>query len=469
MQVKFPAMKLDRRSYEEQAVAVLGPQLFTDRRVLAVAPTGSGKTVMGSMLIANVKRWRRVLWLAHRTELIDQARTRLVNLGVQCGVQCAKYEQLHPEHVDRGAYCQVGSVQTIHRRGSLLDDVDLIVFDEAHRAMADTYQGIATAHPLAEVLGLTATPCRLDGRGLGDFFRVMNVLVKPSQLYGEDYLREPITYIEDEDEVMRGLRGAPTSGGDFTSASMRRAVDKPRLIGNVVRQAQKLAPGVPKVVYAATIEHSKKIASRFRKAGIAAAHLDGDTSAEDRARILDRLRDGTLEVVCNVDVLTEGWDLPALGAVVIARPTKSLSRLMHMIGRVQRAEGPRRKIVIDHGANCTRLQHIPGEDVAWTLEHGEPARPDAEVEPRLKTCIECSAMIRWTSAECPQCGAEQPTAKTRRQILDEQEAELVRLNRARFEKKRNELRKRAEKVAKERGLDMSWVERVVDGEMPRVP
>ena len=460
-------MKLEKRPYESKAMCDLRAALPEHKHVLAVAPTGAGKTVIASMLVQAEPRWRSVLWLAHRSELIGHARDQLVNLGVHCGVQCAKYEQLYPAHVDRAAYCQIGSVQTIHRRGTLLANVDLIVFDEAHRAMADTYQAIAAAHPTAEVLGLTATPCRLDGRGLGDFFRVMNVLVKPSQLYSEGYLREPVTYIEDEDEVMRGLRGAKTSGGDFTSTSMRRAVDKPVLIGNVVRQALKLAPGVAKVVFAATREHSKKISARFRKAGITAAHLDGDTSAEERARILGRLRDGTLEVVCNVDVLTEGWDLPALGAVVIARPTKSLSRLMHMIGRVQRAEGPRRKIVIDHGANCTRLQHIPGEDVAWTLEYGEPARPDAEVEPRLKTCAECSAMIRWASAECPQCGAEQPTAKTRRQILDEQDAELVRLNRGRFEKKRDELRKRAEKVARERGLDMSWVDRVVDGEMPR--
>lgn len=461
-------MKLEKRPYEVKAVHDLRAELPKHKRVLAVAPTGAGKTVIASLLVQTEPRWRRVLWLAHRTELIDQARTRLVNLGVHCGVQCAKYELLHPEHVDRTAYCQIGSVQTIHRRGSLLDDVDLIVFDEAHRAMADTYQAIAAAHPSAEILGLTATPCRLDGRGLGDFFRVMNVLVRPSQLYGKDYLREPITYIEDEDEVMRGLRGAQTSGGDFTSTSMRRAVDKPKLIGNVVRQALKLAPGVAKVVYAATREHSKKIAARFRKAGITAAHLDGDTNVRERERILDRLRDGTLEVVCNVDVLTEGWDLPALGAVVIARPTKSLSRLMHMIGRVQRAEGPRRKIVIDHGANCTRLQHIPGEDVAWTLERGEPERPDANVEPRVKVCVECCVMIQWACAECPCCGAEQPLAKTRQQILEEQEAELVKLNRARFEKQRDELRRRAKKVARERGLDMSWVERVVDGELPRM-
>lgn len=466
MKVKSAA-RLDRRRYEEQAVTALGPQLLREKRVLAVAPTGAGKTVMGSMLISRNKRWRRVLWLAHRTELIGQARSQLLNLGVHCGVQCAKYEMLHPDHVDRSAYCQVGSVQTIHRRGSTLPDVDLIVFDEAHRSMADTYQEIVAAYPSAEVLGLTATPCRLDGRGLGDFFRVMNILVQPSQLYKEGYLRNPVTYIEDENEVMRGLRGAKTAGGDFTSASMRKAVDKPILIGNVVRQAQKLAPNVAKVVYAATVEHSKKIAARFRKAGIAAAHLDGDTSADDRAQILARLRDGSLEVVCNVDVLTEGWDLPALGAVVIARPTKSLSRLMHMVGRVQRAEGPRRKIVIDHGANCTRLQHIPGEDVTWTLERGEPDRADADVEPRLKICTECSAMIHWANTECPECGADQPLVKTRRQILDEQEAELVRLNRARFEKKREELRKRAEKVARERGIDIAWVDRVVDGEMPR--
>lgn len=465
-------MKLDRRGYEESAVAALGPQLLFDRRVVAVAPAGAGKTVMGSMLLEAMsaskgkrKRWRRVLWLAHRTELIAQARAHLVNLGVRCGVLCAKYEALHPEHVDRDAYCQVGSIQTVHRRKTLLDDIDLIVVDEAHRVMADTYQAIARAYPLAEVLGFTATPCRLDGRGLGDFFQAMNILVQPSQLYKEGYLREPVTYIEDEEEVLRGLRGAKTVGGDYTRASMRKAVNKPRLIGNIVQQALRLAPKVPKVVYAATVQHSKRIVARFRKEGIAAAHLDGTTNAEERARLLEALRVGTIEVICNVDVLTEGWDLPTLGAVIIARPTKSLGRLMQMIGRVQRPEGSRRKLVIDHASNCTRLQHIPGEDVAWTLERGEP---EQSKEPRLKTCVECDALIPWACTECPACGAEVPMTKTSRQILDEQEAELVRLNRRRFEKKRNELRKRAAKIARKRGLDMPWVERVVDGEMPRV-
>jgi DNA repair protein RadD len=469
-------VKLEQREYQERAVIDTMALLIKDRRVLMVAPGGSGKTVIGSLIISRTKRYRRVLWLAHRAELIDQARTKLINLGVPCGVQCAKHEQLYPGHVDLDARVQIGSVQTIYRRRRLPKDIDLIVFDEAHRAMADTYRKIAAMCPRAAILGLTATPCRLDGRGLGRFFRTMKVVTQPSELYERDHLSNPITYHASRGvlkALAKGLRGAKTRGGDYTAASLRRAVDRPMLIGHVIEESIKRAPDVSKVVFAATRDHSKRIAARFVKVGIKAVHLDGTTPAAERRRILNDLRNGTLEVVCNVDVLCEGWDLPELGAVIIARPTKSLSRLMQMVARAQRKVRKKkrlRKIVLDHGANCERHQYIPGEDWKWTLSHGAGKPIDAASEPRTKICAndECRASIAWACDKCPHCNANQPSTKTRRQILEERDAKLVKLNRARFEKAREALRARAKKVAYAKGLDVVWIERVVDGESTKI-
>lgn len=455
-------MKLEKRPYESKAVRDLRAALPKHKRVLAVAPTGAGKTVIASMLLRAEPRWKRIIWLAHRVELISQARTHLMSLGVPCGVRCAKYEALHPDHVDHEARVQVGSIQTVIRHE--VEDVDLIVIDEAHRAMADTYQRIAELRPRAEILGLTATPCRLDGRGLGDFFRSMLVMAKPSDLYGAGYLAAPVTYAADpatRDLVIKQLRGVRIERGDFQQAALGRAMGKNILVGNVVTETMRLAPHVPKVVFAATIKHSKKLVARFKRQGITAAHLDGETSAAVRERILADLASGKIEVVCNVDVLTEGWDLPALGAVIVARPTKSLGRFMHMIGRLQRIGGPKRKLILDHGGNAIRLQHFPGEDMTWSLDHGKPT---VDATSRVRLCIECGAVLVEDCKECPECGATQP--KSARRQLEEREAALVELDRKRFEKLRAAVRKRTEKVARDVKAPPGWVDKVVDEVVP---
>jgi superfamily II DNA or RNA helicase len=233
----------------------------------------------------------------------------------------------------------------------------------------------------------------------------------------------------------------------------------------VVSETMRLAPRVPKVVFAATVHHSKLLALRFARAGIATAHIDGDTPAETRARALAALAAGTIEVICNVEILTEGWDLPALGAVVVARPTWSLTRFMQMIGRVQRVGGASRKLVLDHGGNAERLQHFPGEDVDWELVTGGRAAEAAKkTSERVRICPGCSAVLLESCETCPYCGTDQPSA---RRLIEEQEAELALLEKEHIEKLRKSTRKRVMRVASRVGAPEGWVDTVVNSLMER--
>jgi superfamily II DNA or RNA helicase len=453
-------VSFEKRSYETRAVSELRDLLKTHKRVIAVGPTGCGKTVIASLLIRNGirdKRWRRVLFVAHRYELIDQAYKRLATAGLRCGILMASEEALNgTERVDQSAPVQIASVQTIARRG-VPADIDLIVFDEAHRVMADSYQGIAASQPKAEMLGLTATPCRQDGRGLGAFFAHMYEIAKPSELYAAGYLAKP-RVLSSPEKVVKELaaKTKPIRAvhGDFDAGQLELAIDTSKLVGSIVSESIKWAPRVPKVVFAAGVRHSQNIAALFRRRGISAVHIDGETQADIRSKALADLASGRVEVVCNVDVLSEGWDLPALGSVVIARPTKSRARFLQMGGRVQRVYGKRVPIILDHGNNSARIGVIPGDDVPWSLDDEVKRARDAE--PIYYACAKCQAFAPTTASACPECGTPRPVDPRKRE-LEEVKARLEEIRSSRLA----EMRDRIEKFAVARGVPSAWVDRVL--------
>lgn len=447
-------MKIERRPYETKAVRDLRLALRKHRKVLAVAPTGAGKTVIASLLIKQEPRWRKVLWVTHRRELVDQANDHLVNLGLDVGVVMSKDKARR----NAGARVQVASLQSIHLCS--LRGFNAVVFDEAHRAMADSYQRIAKELPRADILGLTATPCRMDGRGLGDFFRSMLVMATHSQLYDGGFLAKPEAWgasAETIRELSDGLRGVRTQGGDFAPGQLAAVVDRGVLIGRVVKAAMEIAPKVPKVVFACSVRHSRRIAAEFRKAGIKAAHLDGETNYAVRADILERLANGTLEVVCNVDVLSEGWDMPELGAVIIARPTKSKARYLQMVGRALRVHRGRVPIIVDHGCNVQRFNIVPGEDTEWTLERGDQ---EVDEDPKVKECESCQAFNPWGATECRKCGAEIEIRQTPRQDREEKDARLAEITRAALDAENAALRGRIEYMARKKNAPAGWAEKV---------
>lgn len=385
------ASDLALRDYQVQVIE--DARLRWRDRPVIVAPTGSGKTVIGGEIVRSaVARGRKVLWLAHREELIQQAAQRLTRTGCQVGIIMAG----HPRHPHLPT--QVASVQTLVRRSLGAWRPDVIVIDEAHHARARTYRTILDQHPGAAVIGLTATPFRSDGKGLGDVFGAILVASNAADLVSGGHLLDPVFFAPYTPDT-KGLR---KRGGDWSDGDAGRLMDKPHLVGDIVKTWQQRAAGLRTVLFATTIQHSRNLVDAYLAAGVPAAHLDGNTPKADRARIQSDLAAGRLLVVSNCAVWTEGVDMPSLACAVMARPTASLSLHLQMVGRVMRpAPGKARPVVLDHAGNVHRHGQ-PTDPIEYDLRDGV-VRKEAQRKP-TKTCPGCFAVLPTREPVCPFCG-----------------------------------------------------------------
>jgi superfamily II DNA or RNA helicase len=378
-------MRLELRDYQRSAVEKLIAVL--DRRPVLVAPTGSGKTVIATALVERLRV--PTLWLAHRKELIDQAAVRLESHGLTCGIVMAGYAPMLLAQI------QVASVQTLIRRDK--PPAELIVVDEAHHATADSYQSVLDAYPNGRVVGLTATPFRLDGRGLGDLFDEIVVAAYPNELCETGVLHRPKVWASKSPD----LRGMKVIAGDYSIGALAERTNTAELNADIVTTWQKHAPGRRTVAFAVDIEHSRAIARAFAQSGVPAEHLDGSVPQHLRDAALARLASGQTLVVSNCMVLTEGWDLPALECAVIARPTTSLNLHLQMIGRVMRAcDGKDGAIVLDHAGN----HHVHGL-VTRRLDYSLNGEKVGHSEPLgLRRCRQCGLLFETHVYACPECG-----------------------------------------------------------------
>ena len=392
---------MTERVYQTRAEsAVLGELASGARSVCLVAPTGAGKTRMGANVVrALTSNGARVLWIAHRHELVQQA---IGAMGIPVGV------------IQAGApsgtgQCIVAQLQTLVRRE--VPAVDVVIIDEAHRSLAKSYTAILDQVPLADVIGLTATPCRLDGKGLGEVFNRLIVAARTSDLIRDGYLMRPTVYVA---PVEPDLKGVHKQGGDYKADELEAAVNKPALRGDVVRHWLERSAGKPTVCFAVSVAHSRALVEDFAAQGVTAVHVDGDTSPERRGEALAMIRDGRAQVLCNVGIVTEGWDFPELHTCILARPTASLSLLMQMWGRIMRpAPGKTGALVLDHSSNVMRHGVLPWTDVEWTLESSK--RPT--VASGVVNCPQCYVLQMKDNDVCEGCGAKlaKPRVKTKKE------------------------------------------------------
>lgn len=428
-------MKL--RPYEVKAIAGISSRLRKHKRLLAVAPTGAGKTVIGAAYVLSEPK-SQVLWLAHRKELLDQALAQLKRAGIPAN-DLGLLSGARKENVD--ARVLVAGVGMFRSRD--VGERDLVVIDEAHHASAGGYASILEAVPDANVLGFTATPWRLDGQPLGEHFDDLYVMAEADELIVDGYLARSRVFGIPKEKAKDLVKGLATGGnGDWSGAAVERAMRKRQLTADIVKEWLRLANGLSTIVYASGLAHAADLLERFRRARVNAALLTWATPTAERDAILEGFKSGAITVLVNVGILTEGFDCPDAKCIVIARPTKSLTLYRQMCGRGARPHS-KRYLVLDETGNVWR-HGFPEAPIEWSLT--EPVRGGGAAPVKQCAADGCTCVMPISVMVCPECGEEQPEPE---ELVAQRRAQLEEIRAAAAEKARRE--KVIREIAKSRG------------------
>ena len=387
-------MSYELRDYQRKSVDDCIRSLMS--RPILVAPTGSGKTVMAVEIINRVGG--KALWVTHREELMEQAEKHLSRYGFTCTRIKTGYEY------DPRATAVVASVQTLVNR-KIPSGVNIAVIDECHHAPSESYKKVFESG--LPILGLTATPFRLDGIGLGGAMGFGKIIESASisELIKTGFLIKPKVYaVEKPDTTM-----VSTCLGDYNHAELELVTNTPYLVGKIVETWKAKANGRRTICYACSVAHSRRIAEEFQKNKIPCEHIDGNTPPDIRAGTIENLRVGKICVLTNCQILTEGFDLPSVECLIIARPTQSLCLHLQMLGRIMRPLANKTATVLDHAGNHHRHGAVD-RPLEYSLDFkvrtaicGEPLG--------LRQCKKCFLLYPIIETVCPGCGYETPKRK----------------------------------------------------------
>lgn len=359
------------------------------KSIMVVSPAGSGKSVMIATLAKDfTDNKKRVLFLVHRKELIDQI------------------EQTLDENEVNSSYVDILSIIRARNRLKKLEKPDLIITDETHHSKAKTY--LQTYNHFKDIpkIGFTATPVRLSGEGFEDVYQEMVEGKSVSWLIENQYLA-PYRYYSlpaiDRNKLKK-------QHGEFTNDSINKALSGSTIFGKVVETYLAKAENEQAILYAHSVQYSKMYATKFKEAGINAIHVDSNTASKDRDRIMQGFKNKEYQVICNVDLISEGFNVPECSTVILLRPTQSLTVFIQQAMRGMRYQKGKTATIIDHVGNY--IKHgLPDTERLWSL-NGEGTE---EQETQVQECPDCKAIFnRWITREteysitkmCPICHKE---------------------------------------------------------------
>lgn len=401
------------------------------RVVLGVLPTGGGKTITFSSIIAEHKGASIIV--VHRREILSQISVSLSQISQDLAEKGVCHRVIAPastiamirrkhlakfgkSFIDPSAQTAVASVQTLTSSSSMKDprlqafiaQVTLAVFDEGHHYIETGFWAKAVnLFARAKILLVTATPERADGVGLGKgeggFAEEMVIGPTVKELMGYGNLCQYVYYCPESDVDFSGI--ALTKEGDLNTAAMRARVVESHLVGDLVLQYRQFADGMQGIVFVESIATADECAAEFNKAGISAVALSGETDEGERERAIAAYERGDLRLLINMDLFDEGFDVPQAQVCITARSTMSLIKYMQQIGRVLRpAEGKGRAVIIDPVRNWERHGQVTWPRV-WSLKGKDKSDRETSDTPKQRACLCCSQPYEAFRTECPYCHA----------------------------------------------------------------
>jgi len=382
-----------------------------NKSVLIVSPAGSGKSiVIGEIARLTTEKGGHVLFLVHRKELVDQIT-----------------ETFQESDVDLN-HTTIMTVGRVVRRLDTIPKPTLIITDETHHSLAKTYQKIYDYFPNVAKLGFTATPWRLSGEGFNKTYDVMVEGKQVQWLIDNSYLADFDYYAP---KLINNNELKKSSTGDFSNDSITKSLEN-KAFGDCVKHYQKLADGKQAILYAHSVPASKELAKQFILNGISAVHADAKTPKAERDKIMSDFKAGNIKILCNVDLISEGFNVPECGVVILMRPTASLVLYIQQAMRGMRFKLKKRAIIIDHVGNIERFAP-PNAQRNWSLD-GRPKK-NRERDPELDkftTCPVCTCVYLKEDTQCPQCGYETIVEKQSGLKIDKN-SELEKIDTEHFE------------------------------------
>jgi superfamily II DNA or RNA helicase len=380
---------------EEQLERVRASMRRKVMRPLIVLSTGGGKTVIATKMCAtSIRKGFAPMWfVVHRRELLDQAAKAFANAGLDVGIVARGYD------LEGSRSLQIVLIDSLPRRMQYLAKPRVIIPDEAHHCVAPKWAHLRELFPDAFYVGLTATPQRLDGRGLGEHFDEIIEGPPMRWLINNGYLADFRIFAPPTKDL--DLTHLKHQGGDFNKHQVAERVAKSTILGDAIAEYKRHAMGTRCLIRSVGVEASFHTAEAFKAAGFVAVHLDAKTSDGERRRVFNDFRRGEISHLCNVDLFGEGIDIPGVQSLIDLRPTDSLTFFLQYIGRMLRpAPGKTHGIYLDHVGNTLR-HGMPDEPRPWSLDGKR-----AKYKPLpVYMCKICFGTFGKPFRICPGCGA----------------------------------------------------------------